>query len=1215
MLMNAPSGQRTIGGSKYMTRSNGYPLARRNYSFDGINHDVTRLRSLYASLLTAIAVDPAHTTSAESKEGLAISKEDLFKANESHYSAFQIDEDDDEDDDHDHDNIDLKDHQDPTKKDLVCDTNPLKSNQEPSPTYVVRNFRRSVSSDSLDGEDDQNYENSAPLDKIHFEPVTPSKSSNHAWQTLSAYRKVDEPNESKIESAHIKSASKQDAIQVMKKARNFECRVIEFIRSIGELAICGERRTMEANKGNRSTKSFAKWGYTHSHYNNQTESDSQGAIFEYFCDKNILSLLVDIVKARPHQYSSSTDYGVHQSSSVSSTWTVPSPTESSSSISHINMVNMNLLQTLPFNGVVWSPRVKAQVIRTIQILISNVKDPKSLYYLLSNNYINELILSILPLQQWSESAIQEILPSYISFLKTLALQLTNAPHLFQFFCQTITTDLTTTATAGEPTSELDSIQCQTQKQIFPLFQAAVEVASSPMDSAQNDIFVHTTALDIILNLFQLKHHEIRTVISEADREQRYFAACLSRELNVLFDKLVNSILENDHEATIVIEQRIDDKLAFVNDILWCSVRSMNVKLCEYIMHQFVYKTLLQNILVSPVSEHTVHQQESIEKRLYILSQTSLYVQTKIFSMINYAPLLKMASVALLHPYSPLSEQLEEMEKRGDEFVMTPALNAIAQNDFVVIGEETTEDLSNSNFSNALMEESTTFIVENECDSQESDDSTISIAVSANSRRSSIIRHLSGDFGCKGFITAAAICKSVFHASSLDFQMMKMLGMVPDFMNDGLDLSSKSSMDEDNAFIEEKEQTAFSPFEEALGRFLSKTRTPQAKDDSIALSMAASLSISFIGAIVQSYAEDDTTIEQLKEKLSSSLLLQGVKTGRDNAIEEFKKLSAGYGVKEVLPQLVEAEIKNLYLQPTNQKADKNLITCNLEEVQGIILSENHTLLNLPSIQKLSNGIDDITISIQKILTLRLVDLAVNDMINHVHSIIKTEKKTLNNDDFKVNALRPASKDILDLGALQEQTVVGSDFDASGKALYSFLPSLAISETEENRVTLALSREAMLTDAERRRKIADKILLNSSVKSTMSLVVDSEGLCVLRPNPKTSTRGTILCHAMMQNILAVASDGQWLHIAMRNVEDVGVLIQKGKSSSVLLSSNRFLCASILNPKFLTFPLPSKLIGNMALRFQSADVCNDVLTSIEKCRNDAKLSIIRRIELFLK
>ena len=46
----------------------------------------------------------------------------------------------------------------------------------------------------------------------------------------------------------------------------------------------------------------------------------------------------------------------------------------------------------------------------------------------------------------------------------------------------------------------------------------------------------------------------------------------------------------------------------------------------------------------------------------------------------------------------IAKQLEEMEKRGDEFVMTPALNAIAQNDFVVIGEETTEDLSNSNFS-------------------------------------------------------------------------------------------------------------------------------------------------------------------------------------------------------------------------------------------------------------------------------------------------------------------------------------------------------------------------------------------------------------------------------------------------------------------------------------------------------------------------------------
>ena len=40
-----------------------------------------------------------------------------------------------------------------------------------------------------------------------------------------------------------------------------------------------------------------KWGYSFAHF--AAEESNDGAIFEYFCDKNILPLLVDIVKAKP----------------------------------------------------------------------------------------------------------------------------------------------------------------------------------------------------------------------------------------------------------------------------------------------------------------------------------------------------------------------------------------------------------------------------------------------------------------------------------------------------------------------------------------------------------------------------------------------------------------------------------------------------------------------------------------------------------------------------------------------------------------------------------------------------------------------------------------------------------------------------------------------------------------------------------------------------
>lgn len=80
-------------------------------------------------------------------------------------------------------------------------------------------------------------------------------------------------------------------------------------------------------------------------------------------------------------------------------------------------------------GVARSVSVKSQVIQTVSILVQNVRNETSLYYLLSNNYINELIS--IPLGNYVSEVLEELMPTYISFLKTLALRLSSSPTLFQ----------------------------------------------------------------------------------------------------------------------------------------------------------------------------------------------------------------------------------------------------------------------------------------------------------------------------------------------------------------------------------------------------------------------------------------------------------------------------------------------------------------------------------------------------------------------------------------------------------------------------------------------------------------------------------------------------------------------------------------------------------------------------------------------------------------
>lgn len=72
-----------------------------------------------------------------------------------------------------------------------------------------------------------------------------------------------------------------------------------------------------------------------------------------------------------------------------------------------------------------APAVHTQVIQTISILVQNVRNNTSLYYLLSNNYVNEIIDNDFDFRD------EELQDHFVSFLKTLSLRLN--PNTVQFF--------------------------------------------------------------------------------------------------------------------------------------------------------------------------------------------------------------------------------------------------------------------------------------------------------------------------------------------------------------------------------------------------------------------------------------------------------------------------------------------------------------------------------------------------------------------------------------------------------------------------------------------------------------------------------------------------------------------------------------------------------------------------------------------------------------
>ncbi|GMH87319.1 hypothetical protein TL16_g10816 [Triparma laevis f. inornata] len=564
--------------------------------------------------------------------------------------------------------------------------------------------------------------------------------------------------------------------QVAAEAQLCETRTIEILRSICEVVIYGEQN-----------------------------STSSLGLFDYFCEKNMLALLVDVARGEGEGA-----------------------------------------------GVARSVSVKSQVIQTVSILVQNVRNETSLYYLLSNNYINELIS--IPLGNYVSEVLEELMPTYISFLKTLALRLSSSPTLFQFF--------------------VDELSGST----FPLFTAAVRAASS--EYAETDSFVRLTALNIVVNVCKIEHDAIRRVIGESVEEQKV-GFNLFALLTVLITRLNKHIQHistitaadppADHNSIADAIGEIQDQLYFINDLLQCGVRPLNVRLCEWILRKVVFSPLLKNFVTSelipikstptpPVSpllqasptpnvptpslppsgkninnpidlvtplktaaeprtlsfstsnspqtpsslpfpgtivgkrEWENNPDDSTERSLnssdnattaspstpstpgvklkiqYRVrwkgdpddgsmdeTKTSLWVLAQLFLAFEYKPFLRMVAVALLHPLSPAegwedSSSLDAQTIDDSEYVLTPALHGIVQNRCVLKHNEGEGTAANA--------------------------AADAVVVVENAYRKALMKMVSGAYGTEIFLPANMLLNALVECKAVGSVILSSLKVLP-----------------------------------------------------------------------------------------------------------------------------------------------------------------------------------------------------------------------------------------------------------------------------------------------------------------------------------------------------------------------------------------------------------------------------------------------------
>eukprot|EP00554_Chaetoceros_debilis_P010999 CAMPEP_0194108562 /NCGR_PEP_ID=MMETSP0150-20130528/8226_1 /TAXON_ID=122233 /ORGANISM="Chaetoceros debilis, Strain MM31A-1" /LENGTH=1296 /DNA_ID=CAMNT_0038797289 /DNA_START=297 /DNA_END=4184 /DNA_ORIENTATION=- len=319
--------------------------------------------------------------------------------------------------------------------------------------------------------------------------------------------------------------------------------LIELLRRIAELVVQGEQRAaaqmdIQMSMSADSSSNASVGGLSAAAAATGDPMGNENAIFEYFCEVNVMSTIVNISTGAAFRIPSSSSKGaeigkgtVPQKAETKATNDGEEEEELAEILTSTSIDDSeNGLEVSPSRKIASSPSssslassghppppqflylppisIAIQAIQSISILVQNVARATSLYFLLSNNIVNDLIN--LPLQFYNDAEIykreemlgrtrtqskntptrrrgnesaemSELTTTYVAFLKSLAMRMNS--DTLQFY---LTYPI-------QSMNDLDFSDIQ-----FPLYARALQFCDP-----DEDAFVRTTAMNICLNTLRL----------------------------------------------------------------------------------------------------------------------------------------------------------------------------------------------------------------------------------------------------------------------------------------------------------------------------------------------------------------------------------------------------------------------------------------------------------------------------------------------------------------------------------------------------------------------------------------------------------------------------------------------------------------------------------------------------------------------------------------
>uniref|UniRef100_A0AAZ3PRY1 C-type lectin domain containing 16A n=1 Tax=Oncorhynchus tshawytscha TaxID=74940 RepID=A0AAZ3PRY1_ONCTS len=234
--------------------------------------------------------------------------------------------------------------------------------------------------------------------------------------------------------------------------------------------------------------------------------------------------------------------------------------------------------------------VCVQLLQTLNILFENISHETSLYYLLSNNHVNSIIVHKFDFSD------EEIMAYYISFLKTLSLKLNN--HTVHFFYNEHTND-------------------------FALYTEAIKFFNHP------ESMVRIAVRTITLNVYKVDNQHMLHYIRDKTAVPYFSNLVWFIGSHVIeLDKCVQTDQEHRNRGKLsdLVAEHLDH-LHYLNDILTINCEFLNDVLTDHLLNR-LFLPLYVFSLVCP---------EQVDRK--INPQVSLNLLSQVFLIIHYQPLV------------------------------------------------------------------------------------------------------------------------------------------------------------------------------------------------------------------------------------------------------------------------------------------------------------------------------------------------------------------------------------------------------------------------------------------------------------------------------------------------------------------------------------------------------------------------------------------------